>query len=421
MKKSKRLLAAGLAATLVLAACGGDDDDDTADTVADDTADTVADDTADTVADDTADTVADDAADDGDDTADTVADDAADDGDDMAEAVKACLVTDLAGIDDKSFNATAWQGVLDAIGAGNALPEPDSFYLESDAEADWQPNIDQMISQDCEHIVTVGFALDAVTQENAPGNPDINWTIVDVDFFDFEAGEDVTYDNVIELTYQTDEAAFLAGYIAASVSETGVVGTFGGANFPTVSIFMNGFYFGVQAYNDAKGTDVQVLGWDPDLQDGLFTGDFTDLDRARATAQSLLDEGADVIMPVGGQINLGAGAAMQDIGMGATGDVFGALIGVDTDQFVSAPELADLWLTSVEKKMALGVADSIAATADGTFTPGNTRGFLSNGGVEISPFHDFDSIVSDETKAEVEDLRQGIIDGTIDVDPTGNF
>ena len=177
--------------------------------------------------------------------------------------MKTCLVTDLAGIDDKSFNATAWQGVLDAIDAGVAAPEPDSFYLESDAEADWQPNIDQMISQGCQHIVTVGFALDAVTQENAAANPDITWAIVDVDFFDFDAGEDVTYENVQELTYQTDEAAFLAGYAAASVSETGIVGTFGGDNFPTVSIFMDGFYYGVQAYNEAKGADVQVLGWDP--------------------------------------------------------------------------------------------------------------------------------------------------------------
>jgi basic membrane protein A len=366
MINSKKMLAFGVIGALGLAACGSDDDAST----------------------------------------DTTVD---------GEAVKTCLVTDLAGIDDKSFNATAWQGVLDAIDLGAAAPEPDSFYLESDTEADWQPNIDQMISQGCGHIVTVGFALDAVTQENAPTNPDINWTMVDVDFFDFETDPptDITFDNVVELTYQTDEAAFLAGYVAASVSQSGVVGTFGGANFPTVSIFMDGFYYGVQHYNEVKGTDVQVLGWDPANPDtGLFTGDFTDLDIARSTAQSLLDEGADVIMPVGGQINLGAGAAMQDMGMGATGDAFGALVGVDTDQYVSAPELADLWLTSVEKKMALGVTDSIVATASGTFTPGVTRGFLSNEGVGLSDFHDFDSIVTDETKAEVETLREEIIAGT---------
>ncbi len=329
--------------------------------------------------------------------------------------VKTCLVTDLAGVDDKSFNASSWQGVLDAIDAGYATPEPDSFFLESDVEADWQPNIDQMIGQGCGHIVTVGFALDAVTQANAPDNPDINWTIVDVDFFDFSTDPitDVTIDNVIELTYQTDEAAFLAGYVAASVTESGVIGTFGGANFPTVSIFMDGLFWGVQHWNDVKGDDVRVLGWDPANPDtGLFTGNFTDLDIARATAQSLLDEGADIIMPVGGQINLGAGAAMEDIGMGASGDIFGALIGVDTDAFVSAPEFADLWLTSVEKALALTVANSILQTASDTFVPGNTRGFLSNDGVGLSAFHNFDSIVSAETKAEVEQLRADIIAGT---------
>ncbi len=395
MIKSKRLLAVGVATALVLAACGGDDDDETTSTTAASGAETT--EAPEATAEETAESTAEETP-------------AA-----AGDPVKTCLVTDLAGIDDKSFNATAWQGVLDAIEAGNAMPEPDSFFLESDVEADWQPNIDQMVSQGCEHIVTVGFALDAVTQENAPADPDIDWTIVDVDFFDFSADppEDVTFDNVVELTYQTDEAAFLAGYVAASVSQSGVVGTFGGANFPTVSIFMDGFYWGVQHHNEVKGTDVQVLGWDPANPDtGLFTGDFTDLDIARATAQSLLDEGADVIMPVGGQINLGAGAAMQDIGMGATGEVFGALIGVDTDQFVSAPELADLWLTSVEKKMAVGVSESIAATAAGTHSGGVQRGFLSNGGVDISEFHDFDSIVSDETKAELEEIRAAIIDGS---------
>ena len=304
--------------------------------------------------------------------------------------------------------------MLDAIDAGYATA--DSFFLESDTDADWQPNIDQMIAQDCEHIVTVGFALDAVTQQNAPANPDINWTIVDVDFADFSTTPptDVEFPNAIELTYQTDEAAFLAGYIAASVTESGVVGTFGGANFPTVTIFMDGFYWGVQKWNEVKGDDVTVLGWDPANPDtGLFTGNFTDLDIARATAQSLLDEGADVIMPVGGQINLGAGAAMEDIGMGADGAIFGALIGVDTDQFFSAPEFANLWLTSVEKKMAAGVANSIKQSAEGTFTPGNTRGFLADeDGVGISPLHEFDGIVSAETKAEVEALRAAIIDGS---------
>ena len=394
MRLTNRIVVLFAVLALVAAACGGDD---TTDTTAGPAATTT------TAAPATTTTMAD-----AGDTTTTV---------EMMDstAVKTCLVTDLAGVDDKSFNATAWQGVKDAIAAGYATAEPDSFFLESDVEADWQPNIDGMLNQGCEHIVTVGFALDAVTQANAPGNLDVNWTIVDVDFTDFSTTppSDIEFPNAIELTYQTDEAAFLAGYIAASVTESGVVGTFGGANFGTVSIFMDGFYWGVQKWNEVKGDDVVVLGWDPAKPEtGLFTGDFTDLDIARATAQSLLDEGVDVMMPVGGQINLGAGAAMQDIGMGAGGSIFGALIGVDTDQFISAPAYADLWLTSVEKKMALGVADSIRQSATDTFTPGVTRGFLSNGGVDISEFHNFDAIVSAETVAEVAQLRADIIAGT---------
>ena len=103
---------------------------------------------------------------------------------------------------------------------------------------------------------------------------------------------------------------------------------------------------------------------------------------------------------------------MEDIGMGASGDIFGAMIGVDTDAFVSAPEFADLWLTSVEKALTLTVADSILQTASDSFTPGNTRGFLSNDGVGLADFHNFDSFVSAETRAEVEQLRADIIAGT---------
>ncbi len=161
-----------------------------------------------------------------------------------ATPVKACLVTDLAGVDDRSFNASAWQGVQDAVEAGYATE--DSTFLESDAAEDWQPNIDNFLSQDCEHIVTVGFALGEVTDLNAAANPDINWTMVDNVL-------ETQHDNVVQNVYQTDEAAFLAGYLAAGMSKTGVLGTYGGDNFPTVSIFMDGFTRGADYYNEVKG------------------------------------------------------------------------------------------------------------------------------------------------------------------------
>ncbi len=162
---------------------------------------------------------------------------------DAAEAtpVKACLVTDTAGVDDQSFNASAWQGVQDAMAAGFATD--DSTFLESSDAEDWQPNIDVFLSEGCEHIVTVGFLLGEVTDINAAANPDINWTMVDNVL-------ENQYDNVVQNVYQTDEAAFLAGYLAAGVSQTGVIGTYGGQNIPTVSIFMDGFTRGAEYYNE---------------------------------------------------------------------------------------------------------------------------------------------------------------------------
>jgi basic membrane protein A len=178
----------------------------------------------------------------------------------------------------------------------------DSFYLESESAADWQPNIDQFIEQGCQHIVTVGFALGEVTAINAAANPDILWTMVDNVLTD-ETFAPLALANVRELVYQTDQAAFAAGYLAAGVSNTGVLCTYGGGNFPTVSIFMDGFTRGAAHYNDVNGTDVTVLGWDVEDKDGQFTGSFTDMGLARQTAESQFQEGCDVSIPVGGAIN----------------------------------------------------------------------------------------------------------------------
>ena len=324
-----------------------------------------------------------------------------------ATPVKVCLVTDLAGVDDRSFNASAWEGVTDAITAGFATE--DSLVLESDAAEDYQPNIDSCLSNNAEHIVTVGFALGEATALNAPDTPGVTWTIVDFDFFDFDAGEDVVFDNVRELVWQTDEAAFLAGYAAADVSATKVLGTYGGANFPTVSIFMDGFARGAAHYNDVKGTEVTVRGWSVADQDGVFTGSFTDMGVARSTADSLFDEGVDVIIPVGGAINLPAGDAIIDRALDA------ALIGVDTDAFFAADEkYQDLWMTSVLKNIKKGVFESVQAHAEGSWTNGITCGNLANDGVGLAPFHSWEDRISAELQAELDALAADIKSGAID-------
>lgn len=323
-----------------------------------------------------------------------------------ADAVKTCLVTDLAGVDDQSFNASAWKGVQDAMAAGFATA--DSTFLESADATDWQSNVDQFINQGCQHIVTVGFALGEVTAINAAAHPEIIWTMIDNVLTD-ENFAPLALPNVRELVYQTDEAAFAAGYLAAGMSKTGVICTYGGANFPTVSIFMDGFARGAEHYNEVKGTDVNVLGWNIDTQDGSFTGSFTDMDLARGMAQNLFDEDCDMIIPVGGAINLPAGDIILADGLDA------AMIGVDADAyFAMEAKYQPVWITTVEKAIAPFIALAVQEQVEGTWTSGSFVGTLANDGVGLAPFHDWDDRVPAELKAEVAQLLQDIKDGVID-------
>jgi basic membrane protein A len=310
---------------------------------------------------------------------------------------KACQVTDTGGIDDKSFNATAWKGVLDAEEQLGIQGQ----YLESQEQADYENNINAFLEDDCGIIITVGFLLGDATKAAAEANPDQEFSIVDFAY-------DPAIDNVLGQVFNTDEAAFLAGYVAAGTSQTGTVGTFGGLQIPTVTIFMDGFYYGVQYYNQQKGTDVQVLGWDPVAQTGLFAGNFESTDDGRRLGESLMDEGADIIMPVAGPVGLGTAAAAQE-----RGGVY--VIGVDADWFLTNPQYADITLTSVLKNMDVTTLDAIKAAMEGTFAGGVTVGTLENGGVGLAPYHNLADMVSSDLQAEVETVKEGIIAGDISV------
>lgn len=323
------------------------------------------------------------------------------------DAVKACLATSSTGVDDQSFNASAWEGVEAAMASGVANSE--SFFLEPGEVSQYQAVIDQFVDQDCEHIVTVGFDWGETTTSAALANEDITFTIVDNVLSDPETFAPLMLPNVRELVYQTDEAAFAAGYLAAGMSQSGVLCTYGGGNFPTVSIFMDGFTRGAMHYNEVKGDTVEVLGWDPEAGDGIFTGSFDDMGLARSTADGLFQEGCDMIMPVGGAINLPAGDAINDLGIEA------ALIGVDSDAYLAMDsQYQSLWLTTVEKKIAGLVEESIADHAAGTWVAGSAVGTLANDGVGLAPYHDWDDRVSAELKGEVDQLLADIADGAIE-------
>ena len=309
-------------------------------------------------------------------------------------------VTDLGGIDDKSFNATAWKGVTDAMAL---LQNIEGKYLESQQQTDYEKNINAFLSEGCDLIITVGFLLGDATQSEAEANPTQKFSIVDYAY-------DPMIPNVLGQVFNTDEAAFLAGYLAAGVTKTGKVGTFGGIQIPTVTAFMDGFDLGVQYYNRKHGTNVEVLGWDPASQTGLFTGNFESTDDGRTMGQSLMDEGADIIMPVAGPVGLGTAAAALE-----RGNTY--IIGVDNDWYVASPEYASIVLTSVLKNMDITTFEAIKDVQAGTFAGGVTVGTLKNGGVGLADFHDLDSQVSDQLKAELEQVKADIIAGTIATKP----
>lgn len=310
--------------------------------------------------------------------------------------LKVCQITDTGGIDDKSFNATAWKGITDA----QAQLGIEAKYLESNEVADYEKNLNAFLEEKCDLIITVGFMIGDATKAAAEANPEVKFSIVDYAY-------DPAVDNIVGQVFETDEAAFLAGYLAAGVTKTGKVGTFGGIPIPTVTIFMKGFAEGVAKYNEVKGTSVQVLGWDlTDETKGLFSNSFDDQQKGRELAVSLMDEGADIIMPVAGPVGLGAAAAIQE-----RGNAY--LIGVDSDWFLTSPEYGAITLTSVQKKMDATTMDVIKSVVDGTFTGGLAVGTLENEGVAIAPFHDLSSLVSAELQAELDQLKANIISGAI--------
>jgi basic membrane protein A len=316
--------------------------------------------------------------------------------DDEAAGFKACQITDTGGIDDRSFNQTVWEGFLRAeqeLGV-------EVKYLESTSESDYDPNIQAFIDEGCDVIVTVGFLLGDATEAFAIANPDQAFGIIDYAY-------ETAYDNLLAMVFDTDEAGFLAGYVAAGMTETGVVGTWGGINIPPVSVFMDGYLAGVNYYNAQNGTSVSVLGWDG--SDGVFIGSFDSQDLGNSATADMLQNGADIILPVAGPAGLGAATAIQDFGSGL-------MIWVDFDGYFST-EFGSIILTSVEKRMDNATFELIRSVVEGEFSGGLYVGTLDNEGVGISPFHDFEDAVPADLKAELDAIRAGIIDGSISTRP----
>ncbi|MEU4196132.1 BMP family ABC transporter substrate-binding protein [Kribbella sp. NPDC026611] len=314
---------------------------------------------------------------------------------------KTCMVSDSGGFDDKSFNQTSYKGQADAVKKLNI----NEAKVESKSDNDYPTNMTAMVAQKCNIIVGVGFKLNDSTYKAAQANAGIKFALVDPG--DLTTLPKAT--NVKPLAFNTAQSSYLAGYLAAGMTKSGKVGTFGGIQIPTVTIFMDGFAEGVKHYNEVKGKNVQVLGWDEATQKGLFAGGFEDKAKGQTTAQNLVTQGADILFPVAGPSGLGALQAAKTSG----GKV--NAIWVDTDGCESAAEYCSVLLTSVFKGMDVAVEDVITAAVDNKFDPAPYVGTLQNNGTGLAPYHEFDGKIPGDLKSEIDQLKKDIIDGKITV------
>jgi basic membrane protein A len=315
----------------------------------------------------------------------------------------ACVAFDTGGLGDKGFNDLARKGLADAEAAGYTI-----FFSEAQGATDYAANIQRLIDQGCQSIVTVGFNQAQATIDATKNNPEVAFAQVDAVWDETANGP--TPANFTGLDFQIDEAAMLAGYLAAGFSKSGKIGTYGGQQFPGVTRFMDGLYAGIKYHNEKKGTNVELLGWNAATQTGTFVGGdnpWGDPAKGEQLAKTFLDQGVDIVHPVSGATGNGTLKAMLAAGKWG--------IGVDTDQAVSLAEYAGAIITSAEKVIDVAVLDTFNKNSGGDTGGENYVGTLENKGVRLSAFHEFDSQISAELKSEIEALSAGIADGSVKV------
>jgi basic membrane protein A len=271
--------------------------------------------------------------------------------------------------------------------------------VQSKTETDYATNIKSLQAQNCKLIVTVGGLMGDATQAAAKAAPTQHFVEVDA------AGNGT---NLQGLQFNTAQAGFLGGYLAAGYSKSGKVATYGGLPIPPVTIYMDGFEEGIKYYNSQKGKNVQLLGWDEASQKGSFASSFTDQNKGQQLANNFIAQGADVIFPVAGGTGLGSAAVAKSNGKAV-------VIWVDTDGFVSASQYGSVFLTTVEKNIAAAVQKAVEDGSAGTYPTTDYVGTLANKGVGLADFHDFASKVDSGLKSELTQVAADIQSGKITI------
>jgi basic membrane lipoprotein Med (substrate-binding protein (PBP1-ABC) superfamily) len=313
------------------------------------------------------------------------------------ETQKVCAVLDTGGENDRSFNEFTLKGARDATEEAGL----EFAHIVSEAETDYEKNIQNFIDEGCDMIITVGFLMGDVTAAAARENPDVTFAIVDVAYFPGAGCDESLSDcyeedlsNVTSLMFAEDEVGYLAGVLAGCMSETGVIGSVSGMEIPPVVKFVVGYQTGARTQNP----DIETL--------NVYIPDFNDPSTGKQAGQAMLDDGADILFGVGGNTGNGGLLAAHEAGELA--------IGVDVDQYNTYPDVAPSLLTSAAKNMDVAAHDAVIDFSNGELQSGIRLGTVANEGIGLAPYHDQEGNILDECKAAVEEAEAGLAAGTID-------
>jgi basic membrane protein A len=314
--------------------------------------------------------------------------------------LKVGLVTDTGGVNDKSFNQSAWAGVQKA---GKEYGW-DIKFIESKQPTDYEKNIDQFATEKYDVIVTVGFLMGDATAIKARQYPNIKFAIIDNAYFptkDSKACDDKVKDcyadgglkNVTSLMFQEDEVGYLAGVLAAGMSKTGTVCTVSGMEIPPVVRFVVGFQNGAKWLKP----NTKTL--------NVYIPSFTDPAKGKETGLSMIGQGCDVVFGVGGNTGNGGLLAAKEKGLMA--------IGVDVDQYLTYPEVKDALLSSAAKNVDVAVYEYLKSVKGNSSKAGVFTANLKNAGIGLAPYHDWDSKIPADVKAKIKEASDGIKNGKI--------
>ena len=305
--------------------------------------------------------------------------------------IKVGLVTDVGRVNDKGFNQSAYEGMLAAAEAAPTCFETD--YVETTSQSDYATNIAGFTDSGSNVVIGVGFLLGDALGDAAKANPDIKF--ISVDGVPNKGHDESWMTNGESLFFAEDQAGYMAGVLAASMTKTNHVGVVGGlVVVPPVERFVEGYIDGAKSVK----ADITV--------DFVYTTSFVDPPQGSNAAKQMIDKGADVIFGAGGLTGNGAlEAACQATGVYA--------IGVDTDQYETLPSVQKCILSSATKNIVGAVRDSLLRIAQDKFTPGFHTDNAATDGIGLAPFHDKEADVPADVVTLLETTKAGLADGSI--------